>query len=112
VEFSSSLFDLHVSFCSHLSAHARKSERRSLDLIGQLRIELLPRDNVFCSRWTRISSSSSSHEWLWSNAANHVVMSLFGQVLPPSNAEQRSTTIEFFTMHVRKSVRYTFCFVG
>jgi hypothetical protein len=30
VEFSGSLSDLHVSFCSHFSAHTRKSEHRSL----------------------------------------------------------------------------------
>jgi hypothetical protein len=46
-EFSGSLSDLHISFCSHFSAHIRKFERRSFDLIGQLRVELLPRDNVF-----------------------------------------------------------------
>jgi hypothetical protein len=46
-EFSGSLFDLHVSFCSHFRAHARKSECRSFDLIGQLRVELLPTYDVF-----------------------------------------------------------------
>ena len=75
-EFSGSISDLHVSFCSHFSAHARKSKRRSFDLVGQLRIELLPMDDVFCSHRTCTSSSSSSHEWLQSNVANHAAMSL------------------------------------
>ena len=46
-EFSGSLSDLHVSFYSHFSAHARKSECRSFDLVEQLRVELLPRYDVF-----------------------------------------------------------------
>ena len=42
VELSGSLSDLHVSFYSHFSAHARKFEHRSFDLVEQL-----PRYDVF-----------------------------------------------------------------
>jgi hypothetical protein len=58
-KFSDALSDLHVSFYSHFSAHARKSERRSFDLVEQLRVELLPRYDVFRSHRTCLSSSGS-----------------------------------------------------
>jgi hypothetical protein len=46
-EFSGSLSDLQISFYSYFSAHTRKSECHSFDLVEQLQVELLPRYDIF-----------------------------------------------------------------
>ena len=111
-EFSSSLSDLHVSFYSHFSAHARKFEHRSFDLVEQLRVELLPRYDVFWSRWTRLSSSSSrmcgfdlmqrtmQRRFYLDKSRVHLMQNRGG------------IAVEFFTAHVRNSARCTFHLIG
>ena len=111
-EFSSSFSDLHVSFCSHFSAHARKSEHRPFDLVRQLRVELLPRYDVFWSCRTCLSSSSSRmsgfylmqwtmQRWFYLDKSRLHLMQNGGGI-----------AVEFFTTHVRKFARCTFHLVG
>jgi len=112
VEFSGSLSDMHVSFYSHFCVYARKSERRSFDLIRHLRVELLPIYDVFWSRWTRLSSSSSRMSGF--GLKQRTIQRWFYLDKPHLHLMQNGggIAIEFFTTHVRKSTRCIFHLVG